>query len=75
VDAFIKRQRLSQDLYKYIERNEKERKLEVKKPFFLELSRDGEPIGKNATTWAFELGVRCQAHLDIFKSNFVEKDP
>ena len=41
----------------------------------VEVSRDGEPIGKNAARWASELGVRCRAHLDICKSNFVQKDP
>jgi hypothetical protein len=75
VSASIKRQRLSQYLYISTERNAKERKLEGKNPFLVEVSRDGEPIGKNVARWASELGVRCRAHLDICKSSFAEKDP
>lgn len=75
VSAFVKRKKLSQDLYRSTERHSKERILEGKKPFLVEVSRDGEPIGKNAARWASELGVRCRAHLDICKSNFAEQDP
>lgn len=75
VSAFVKRKKLSQDLYRSTERHAKERILEGKKPFVVEVSRDGEPIGKNAARWASELGVRSRAHLDICKSNFSEQDP
>ena len=75
VPTTIKRQRLSQTLYRSTEKKAKERVLEGKKPFVVEVSRDGEPIGYNAARWATELGIRCRAHLDICKSNFTEQDP
>jgi hypothetical protein len=75
VSAFVKRQRLSQGLYRFTERNAKERKIEGKNPFLVDVSKDGEPIGPNAARWASELGTRCRAHLDITKSNFADQDP
>ena len=41
----------------------------------VEVSKDGEPIGKNAVRWSSELGTRCRAHLDICKSKFLDQDP
>lgn len=75
VSAFVRRQRLSQGWYRCTERNAKERKVEGKKPFLVEVSKYGEPIGQNAARWASELGTRCRAHLDICKSNFSDQDP
>ena len=75
VPTTVKRQRLSQTLYRSIEKKSIERVLEGKKPFVVEVLRDGEPIWYNATRWATELGIRCRAHLDICKSNFTEQDP
>lgn len=75
VPAFVKRRRLSQNLYRSTERDAKQRKLEGKKPFLVEVSRDGEPIGKNVARWASELGMRCRTHLDICKTKFADQDP
>ena len=73
--AFIKRQIWRQDWYISIERNEKEIKLVGKNPFLVEVSNEGEPIGKNVRRWSTKMGTRYMAHLDSCKSNFAELDP
>jgi len=75
VFSFVKRQRLNQGLHIFTKRNAKERKIEGKKPFSVDVSKYSDPIGPNATRWASELGIRCRAHLDITKSNFADQDP
>jgi hypothetical protein len=75
LSAFVKRQISSQGLYRCTKRNAKEIKIKGKNPFLVEVLKYGEPIGKNATRWALDLGTRCRAHLDICKSNFLDRDP
>jgi hypothetical protein len=61
-------------VYKSTEREAKERKLEGKKAYLVEV-KDGQPTGKNASRWASELGTRIRSHLDVTKSNFSDQDP
>jgi hypothetical protein len=75
VSVVVKRQRLSQEWYRCTKRKSKERKLEGKNYFLVEVSKYGDPIGQHVARWATKLGTRCRSHLDVCKSNFADQDP
>ena len=71
---FIRRRRIIQGLYRNTQREEKERKLEGKKAYVVEVI-DGEPTGPNASRWSTELGMRIRSYFDVTKSTFIDQDP
>ena len=73
ITAFINIRRFSQSMYRSTERVAKERKSEGKKTYLVEV-KDGEPIGPNASRWAYKLGTRVRSHLDVTKANFSYQD-
>jgi hypothetical protein len=54
-------------------REAKERKLEGKKAYFVEI-KYGEPVGPNVARWALELDTRVRSHLIVTKANFANQD-
>jgi hypothetical protein len=73
ISAFIKKCRMSQGMFRSTEREAKERKLEGKKAYLVEI-KYGEPVGPNVARWASELGTRVRSHLDVTKANFADQD-
>jgi hypothetical protein len=73
ISSFIKICRISQGMYRSIEREAKERKSEGKKAYLVEI-KYGEPVGPNTIRWASELGTRVSSHLDVTKANFANQD-
>jgi len=71
---FVRRRRIIQGLYRSTQREAKERKLEGKKAYVVEVI-DGEPTGPNASRWSSELGTRIRSYLDVTKSTFTDQDP
>ena len=71
---FIRRHKIIQGLYRSTQRKEKERKLEGKKAYVVEVI-DGEPTGPNASRWSSELGTRIRSYLDVKKSTSTDQDP
>jgi len=69
----IQKRRMIQGLFRSTKRESRERKLERKKAYFLEV-KDGGLVGSNAARWALKLGTRVSYHLDVTKSNFADQD-
>lgn len=74
VSMLVKKQRISQSMYRSKEKEAKGIKSEGKMTYLIEV-KDSEPIGPNVSRWAIELGTRIRSHLDVTKSNFADQDP